>query len=403
MQSDERIVIKRPKLTNYQREILYCPERFTVTQASTKAGKTFSHLWWLFEQTCDPPKRGANYWWVAPVYGQAEIAFNRIRRVLGHSSDFRINLSKLYIETPVDSFLHFKSAENPDNLYGEDVFAAVFDEYTRAKEEAWTALRSTLTATKGKCKFIGNAKGKKNWGYRLAVKAKGNEPGYRFFKITAYDAVREGILDAEEVEQAKRDLPEAAFKELYLAEVLDDQANPFGIAHIEKRVKPISTKRPVCFGIDLAKSVDWTVVTGLDAAGDVCFFERWQSDWGQTKRRIIQIVGSTPAYADSTGVGDAIVEDIRRSCGALEGYHFTQTSKQVLMEGLAASIQNGTVSVINGPMKDELEAFEFVYSRSGVKYSAPDGVHDDAVCSLALAVQKWKLVPKGGPTITFHR
>jgi hypothetical protein len=73
------------------------------------------------------------------------------------------------------------------------------------------------------------------------------------------------------------------------------------------------------------------------------------------------------------------------------------------MEGLAASIQNGTVSVINGPMKDELEAFEFVYSRSGVKYSAPDGVHDDAVCSLALAVQKWKLVPKGGPTITFHR
>jgi len=401
MQSDSEIIIERPKLVSYQKAILESKARYTVTTASTKIGKTFSHLWWLFEASCTPPKQGANYWWVAPVYSQAEIAFNRLRRFCKHP-DFNINLSKLTIQTSEDSIIHFKSAQDPDSLYGEDVYAAVFDEFTRAKEQSWHALRSTLTATKGPCKFIGNAKGRKNWGYKLSLKARSGEPNYEYFKVTAYDAIREGILDAEEVEQAKRDLPKYAFDELYLAEELEDQANPFGISFIEKQVKPISKEQPVCFGVDLAKSVDWTVVTGLDRNGQVCIFERWQSDWEQTKNRIRQIVGSKPCYIDSTGVGDPIVEDIQKHCYGVEKYVFTSQSKQKLMEGLASSIQQGKVSVLDGIMRDELESFEFIYGRTGVKYSAPDGLHDDCVCSLALASLKLGDKPSQ-PIVTFHR
>ena len=36
----------------------------------------------------------------------------------------------------------------------------------------------------------------------------------------------------------------------------------------------------------------------------------------------------------------------------------------------------------------ELEQFEYEYTRTGVRYSAPDGQHDDTVCALALAVSK---------------
>jgi len=398
MQSDLEIDITRPKLVPYQQAIIDSKARYTVTTASTKIGKTFSHLWWLFEESSTPPKPGANYWWVAPVFSQADIAFSRLRRFLGHSSDFTINLSKLTIHSPVDSYIWFKSAQEPDSLYGEDVYGAVFDEFTRAKEEAWHALRSTLTHTKGKCKFIGNAKGKKNWGYRLSLKARSGEPNYEYFKVTAYDAIREGILDAEEVEQARRDLPKYAFDELYLAHENDDQANPFGIEFIKKCKKPISTLPAVVYGIDLAKSIDWTVVTGLDDNGDVCFFQRWQSDWSQTKMRIQLIVQSTPAYIDSTGVGDPIAEDIQKSCLRVEKYVFSQTSKQKLMEGLASAIQQDKVSVLDGAMYDELESFEFLYSKSGVKYSAPSGLHDDCVCSLALAYMKY--IDRPSSTIT---
>ena len=56
------------------------------------------------------------------------------------------------------------------------------------------------------------------------------------------------------------------------------------------------------------------------------------------------------------------------------------------MEGLSVAIQRQEVSFPDGVIVAELEAFEYIYSRTGVKYSAPEGLHDDAVMALALAI-----------------
>jgi hypothetical protein len=91
---------------------------------------------------------------------------------------------------------------------------------------------------------------------------------------------------------------------------------------------------------------------------------------------------------DSTGVGDPIVEQLqRRAGGSIVGYHFSAPSKQRLMEGLAAAIHQQAVRFPDGPLVAELESFGYEYTQSGVRYSAPDGLHDDGVCALALAVQ----------------
>jgi hypothetical protein len=97
-----------------------------------------------------------------------------------------------------------------------------------------------------------------------------------------------------------------------------------------------------------------------------------------------------PIIFDSTGVGDPIGEEISRVRGDIELVKFTQTSKQQLMEGLAMAIQKRNITFPEGIIKDELENFEFEYTRSGVKYSAPAGLHDDCVVSLALAVSRFK-------------
>lgn len=365
--------------------MLYGNERFTITEASTKVGKTFSHLWWLFEQALSNTKEGACYWWVAPVYPQAEIAFNRLRRTIAKYSVFQVNISHLQITCPNGAVIQFKSAEKPDNLYGEDVHAVVMDEFTRAREEAWHAIRSTLTATGGKCKLIGNAKGKKNWGYLLGAKARAGEPNYAYHRVTAYDAANEGIISLEEIEQAKRDLPERVFKELYLAEPQEDAANPFGYDYIASCIKPLSTLPPKYFGIDLAKSKDFTVIIGLDEHGNICHFNRFQKDWEQTTNIVIQTVGKCKALLDGTGVGDPIFERVSRACTNAEMIKYTNTSKQQLMEGLAVSIQRCEISIIDGILRDEMEAFEFQYSLTGVKYGAPQGFTDDCVNALALA------------------
>lgn len=307
---------------------------------------------------------------------------------------YQINLSKLTITTPVGSVIAFKSADNSDNLYGDDVKAAVFDEFTRAKETSWFALRTTLTATRGKCKLIGNAKGKKNWGYLLGAKARSGEADYQYFRITADDAVKAGILQQEEIEQAKRDLPEAVFLELYYAIPSEDGSNPFGYSHIKNcMIEAISPESVVCYGVDLAKSVDYTVVIGLDRECRVAYFDRWQSSWDLTTKKLYEILWQ-PAAIDSTGVGDPIVEGLQREKGEqlIEGYKFSSQSKQQLMEGLALAIQQNIIKFPDGILRDELDSFEFEQTRTGVRYMAPSGSHDDTVMALALAYHKYKQV-----------
>ena len=130
----------RPFVYEYQRKILDSPKRYTVTEASTKVGKSASHLIWLFERPLILKlKPGQQVWWVAPVYGQAEVMFNRLKNQITDRGFLKFNETKLTATYPTGAVMSFKSAEKPDNLFGDDVYAAVFDEFTRAREPAWHA------------------------------------------------------------------------------------------------------------------------------------------------------------------------------------------------------------------------------------------------------------------------
>lgn len=196
---------------------------------------------WIFEKALSG-KDGSNYWWVAPTYAVAKIAFRRMKRYIEPKSFFSVNESEHVITLATGSKIFFKSAENPDNLYGEDVFAAVIDEGTRIKEESWQAIFTTLTATEGECKIIGNVKGTDNWVYRLAREAEtGNKQNWKYYKITAADAVAAGILKQDVIDEAERTLPKPIFLELYYA-------IPF-----------VNSSGKFCFSFDVNKHVGATV------------------------------------------------------------------------------------------------------------------------------------------------
>ena len=371
------------------------PSRYALIEASTKAGKTVGCMAWLFEQAAIHGQLGRNYWWVAPVYPQAKIAFRRLKRGLPKTL-YVANETELTITLINGAVMWFKSAEKPDNLYGEDVFGAVMDEASRAREESWHAVRSTLTATGGAIRIIGNVKGRRNWFYKMARKAEAGSPRMSYAKLTAFDAADGGVIKRSEIDDAREQLPENVFRELYLAEASDDEGNPFGLTHIRAcTTNALSDRAPIACGIDLAKSVDWSVVIGLDHSGQVCGFERWQSPWEVTEERILSLVGKTPSLIDSTGVGDPIVERLqKKKRNVFEAFHFSSSSKQKLMEGLVVAIQSKQVKFPEGAISAELENFEYVYTRTGVRYSAPDGYHDDCVMALALAVEKHRSVSR---------
>lgn len=360
---------------------LYLTDRFIVTH------NTVGCMIWLNEQAFHG-KPGSNYWWVAPTNAVAKIAFRRNKRSLPKGF-YTSNDTEQTITLLNGTTIWYKTGDKPDSLYGEDVYAAVIDEASRVKEESWPAVRSTLTATRGPIRIIGNVKGKKNWAYNLARRAEAGEPGMHYERITAYDAVEAGVLAAEEIEDARRNLTESVFRELYEAIAAADDTNPFNEDYIDRcTLHRLAEGPPVAFGIDLAKKVDWTVVIGLNASGQVCHFDRWQAPWEQTYSRIKAAVQQVPGYVDSTGVGDPVFEWLAPST-SLESFVFSSRSKQQVMEGLAVAIQHEEISFPEGPITLELKSFEYQYTRTGVRYSAPEGFHDDCVTALGLATLMW--------------
>ena len=325
-----------------------------------------------------------NFWWVAPISPQARIAFGRVKQNLTPGTFRSYEHPEPQIRMVTGPILTFKSADNPDSLYGEDVYGAIIDEASRCKADAWYAVRSTLTATRGPAVCIGNVKGKRNWFYEWCRRAQMNmDPNAQFRRITWRDAVEAKVLDEEEIDDARRNLPEKVFQELFEALASDDTGNPFGEEHILACIRSkLSPNPPIAFGIDLAKKQDYLVVIGLDENGDVCVFERWTHvPWRDSIRRIHEIVGDyIPALVDSTGVGDPVLEDLQHDHGNFFGYNFSSGSKQRLMEGLAVSIQSHEIGYPDGPIKNELMLFEYETTRTGVRYSAPEGYHDDCVC-----------------------
>ncbi|MCZ6812415.1 MAG: hypothetical protein O7D97_10490, partial [Planctomycetota bacterium] len=179
--------------------------RIVIIEATTKCGKTVACLVWLVE--CALRGRpGDQFWWLAPVSIQARMAFDRLQRFLTPGT-YTAHGSRLTLTLPNHTTLCFKSADHPDTLYGEDVRAVVIDEATRCKEAAWHAVRSTITATHGLARIIGNVRGRRNWVYRLARQAEAGAPDMAHFRLTADDAVQAGIFDAAELADAQRVFP----------------------------------------------------------------------------------------------------------------------------------------------------------------------------------------------------
>ena len=383
---DFTIEYERPLLYPKQLAAIYDDHRYSIIEASTKSGKTAGCIAWLIEQAL-AGRAGWNYWWVAPVSDQALIAFRRAMRALPQDV-FTTNISLKTITLINGAVIWFKSGDKPNSLYGEDVYAAVIDEASRMKEDAYIAIRSTLTYTRGPIRVIGNVRGRKNWAYQLARRAEHGDPEMGYHKIVANDAVDAGVLEAKEIDDARSQMPETAWRELYLAEPSDDGGNPFGLQHIAACVAPLSDGKPNWWGWDLAKRQDYTVGIALDGNGHCCRFERFQRiPWGEIMNRIVEATGPLPALVDSTGVGDPILDQLQKNRNTrFEGYHFNASSKQKLMEGLAMAIQERTVTFPEGVVVQELEQFEYQFTRTGCHYGAPPGYFDDCVIALSLAV-----------------
>ncbi len=370
-----RIELPSPHIN--QKKILECDRRFIVVMCGRRFGKSeLSQILSISEAI-----KGGQVAYITPTYKLAKAFFERLTAVL----PFKNNISNLKIYCPNNGSIEFYTGERLDNLRGRKFHLVIIDEaaFIPDLESGWqNSIRPTLTDYQGKAVFLSTPRGK-NFFYSMFMKQ--GEADWQSFKFSTYD---NPYINTREIDEAKLQLPEVVFEQEYLANPSENSANPFGNAYIKNCIRPISNQQIIAYGIDLAKSVDFTVIIGLDNGGNVAYFDRFQMDWHNTKETIRRLPAA-PILADSTGVGDPILEDLKREGINIEGLKFTSQSKQQLMEGLAQAIQQGKISYPEGVIVDELDIFEYQFTANGVRYSAPSGFHDDCVMALALAWQNF--------------
>lgn len=366
-----RLELPQPH-TNQQR-ILDSEARFRVVMCGRRFGKSeLSQI-----EIISNALLGKSVAYITPTYQLARVFFERLIQAV----PFESNKSELTIKFPNNGSVDFFTGERLDNLRGRKFHLVVVDEasFIPNLEDGWlNSIRPTLTDYKGRAIFLSTPKGK-NFFYSLFLK--GGEPDWEAFRFTTYD---NPYIDKGEIDDARTQLPEVVFEQEYMANPAENSSNPFGSSYIKQCTFPISPEPAIVYGVDLAKAVDWTVIIGLDRNGSVCHFDRFQKDWRQTKQTILSL-NKAPILIDSTGVGDPIFEDLQREGLAINGFKFSSTSKQQLMEGLSSAIQQRKITYPEGNIVNELEVFEYQYTATGVRYSAPPGFHDDCVMSLALA------------------
>jgi phage FluMu gp28-like protein len=370
-----RIELPNPHVN--QQVILDSSKRFRVVMCGRRFGKSeLSQIEIIVNAL-----QGKQVAYITPTYQLARVFFDRLTKAI----PFENNKSELSIKFPNDGAVYFFTGERLDNLRGRKFHFIVIDEasFIPNLEEGWqNSIRPTLTDYKGRALFLSTPKGK-NFFYSLFLKS--GEPDWESFKFTTYD---NPYIDRGEIDDARTQLPQVVFEQEYMANPAENASNPFGSSYIKQCTFELSHEPPIAFGVDLAKSVDWSVIIGLDKNGSVCHFERFQKDWRQTKL-VIQNLPKVPVLVDSTGVGDPIFEDLQREGVLVTGFKFTSTSKQQLMEGLASAIQQRKITFPEGYITNELEVFEYQYTATGVRYSAPQGFHDDCVMALGLAWQHY--------------
>ncbi len=360
-----------------QKTVLDSKARFKVLMCGRRFGKSLiAQLVALITVS-----KGQRVAYITPTYLLAKSFFHELDKSL--PATVKRNASDLTIEMN-GGIIRFFTGERMDNLRGMKFHLAIIDEasYIPNLEDGWiNSIRPTLTDFKGKAIFLSTPRGK-NYFYSLFMQGQGGNNDWESFKFTTYDNPH---IAPDEIDAAKRQMPDVAFRQEYLADPAENAANPFGSTHIIACTQPLSSMPVVAYGIDLAKSNDYSVIIGVDQFGGVAYFDRFQTDWRATRHKIAALT-RVPMLVDSTGVGDPIFEDLARDGLPVTGFKFTSSSKQMIMEGLVSAMHQRNVSFPEGVITSELQVFEYQYTAHGVRYNASQGFHDDTVCALALAI-----------------
>jgi len=387
------VLPSEPELHYNQKLIHEGRGRFNNVCCGRRFGKTTLDIC----EALEVMRAGKPVGWFAANYKIGADAWRQLKVILQPITE-RSNETDKRIEVVGGGSIEMWSLDNEDPGRSRKYALAVCDEPSLVHnfKDIWlNAIRPTLMDYRGSAWFSYTPKGRNDVWQLYQMGLDPNEPEWTSWRMPT---TSNPYINADEVEAARRSMPDRAFRQEILAEFIEETGGVFRnvLACVRagcEACEAPSSERVYTLGVDLARVNDFTVLTVVDDAGRQVFFDRFNEvSWERQVNTIERVAKQYNAKVmlDSTGLGDPIFEAISRKGIFVEGVKLTNASKSRIIDNLAMMLENNEVSLMDIPEQTaELEAYEYDMTQFGnVRMSAPSGMHDDTCIALALAVHR---------------
>lgn len=420
----------------WQKHLITEKTRLICLALSTKVGKTLGGAGRIanFSFTA-PAEQAALYRIIAPTYQQASITYKYLDRLFPQTLPPQANLtaeqyriaqmqwSKL---TPQRSESRMRMnwthngaqiqcvhAQDPErSIEGERTHGNIIDEAAKCSAQTFASVMSTTSQTGGWIAAISTPRGR-NWFYDLYRQcqehmdwAEKNQKPYEMYCATAR-TIDSPFVDKRVVEQARLSLPDRLFRQLYLAEFMDDGSVFVGhrdcvegeliecFGKMQAWQVPDSKTKKVVIGADWAKRTDYGVFVAFEVGTSkprLVGFRRFQGlDYKVAIRELFKFGEEFNEVLmvrhDRTGIGDVINDLMSSFPWPVDPVVFTNESKSSMVDGYMVAIETRNLVLPNWPeLIKEHDNYDVKMSILGKPtYSAPPGLHDDIVTACFLA------------------
>ena len=176
-------------------------QRWAVIVAHRRFGKTVAAINDLIRDALTIQRENVRCAYIAPYYRQAKaIVWDYLKEYTKDIDGVEINIAELRVDFANGARVRLFGADNYDAMRGLYFDSVVLDEPADFPVSAWpTVIRPALADRKGRATFIGTPKGKNEF-WDTYHYAKSHPDWY----CDIFKSSETGILDVEELEEAKR-------------------------------------------------------------------------------------------------------------------------------------------------------------------------------------------------------
>jgi phage FluMu gp28-like protein len=399
--------------TEYQAKLLRDKSKRIVVRWSRQAGKTTTlalrAIWFSLKH----PKTLTLI--VAPSLRQSMILADKLQ-------DFLTSLPPSTRKTVIDKLqrtvIRFKNASrivalpnSPNLLRGYTAHQVICDEAAFFRDDElvfYNVLMPMLSTTDGTLIVSSTPWSTDSVFYKMCI-----NPEYSQHIVTWEDVVKAGLVKREFIEEMRQSIPEERFQREFESKFVEDidawLTQSLIASCIDSELQPYdfhdSPQGEFYVGVDFGKQQDYSVVVVVQKFGNILKLvhvhrfllnTEYASVIGYVKSLQDRWKDVHAVYADITGVGGYIVEDMVHSgIQNVQGITFTIQTKEDMATVLREKMRQREFLIPYEPVRKkqdidlcaELNIEKYELMKTGhIRFSHPEGSHDDIFWATALAV-----------------